>query len=278
MAIFWIIHISLYKKEKNPEWEWDSLFYLFLFSLLLVRVFGFWSSEYLFIFIRRKILFDFTVVKFGLCTNPNSVAYRVKWLGWFFHARIRVWQRPLFWVSSPLLLWLLHPHFTVYYTSVLLCLVAEELLKGYGNWQFFMLECSSFSYLLQKFVYVHLGYMELKYCCWIFTDFLEIFLSLKCNLKFSWALTISVQTHRHLTTHVSGDCKMINSFGNLASTYSFCCLQRQATGRVSFFQTSAKHSYQKKCLLSSEVSAWSHWPCIDLILKIYVKRFWFVYV
>lgn len=113
LAIFWIIHISLYKKEKNPEWEWDSLFYLFLFSLLLVRVFGFWSSEYLFIFIRRKILFDFTVVKFGLCTNSNSVAYRVKWLGWFFRARIRVWQRPLFWVSSPLLPWLLHPHFTV---------------------------------------------------------------------------------------------------------------------------------------------------------------------
>lgn len=113
LAIFWIIHISLYKKEKNPEWEWDSLFYLFLFSLLLVRVFGFWSSEYLFIFIRRKILFDFTVVKFGLCTNSNSVAYRVKWLGWFFHARIRVWQRSLFWVSSPLLPWLLHPHFTV---------------------------------------------------------------------------------------------------------------------------------------------------------------------
>lgn len=119
LAIFWIIHISLYKKEKNPEWEWDSLFYLFLFSLLLVRVFGFWSSEYLFIFIRR-----------------NSVAYRVKWLGWFFRARIRVWQRPLFWVSSPLLPWLLHPHFTVYYTSLLLCLVAEELLKGYRNWHF----------------------------------------------------------------------------------------------------------------------------------------------
>lgn len=136
LAIFWIIHISLYKKEKNSEWEWDSLFYLFLFSLLLVRVFGFWSSEYLFIFIRRKILFDFTVVKFGLCTNSNSVAYRVKWLGWFFRARIRVWQRPLFWVSSPLLPWLLHPHFTVYYTSLLLCLVAEELLKGYRNWHF----------------------------------------------------------------------------------------------------------------------------------------------
>lgn len=138
LAIFWIIHISLYKKEKNPEWEWDSCFICFslVFSLLLVRVFGFWSSEYLFIFIRRKILFDFTVVKFGLCTNSNSVAYRVKWLGWFFHARIRVWQRPLFWVSSPLLPWLLHPHFTVYYTSVLLCLVAEELLKGYRNWHF----------------------------------------------------------------------------------------------------------------------------------------------
>ncbi|KAL9434461.1 hypothetical protein AB3S75_029159 [Citrus x aurantiifolia] len=29
---------------------------------------------------------------------------------------------------------------------------------------------------------------------------------------------------------------------------------RQATGRVSFLQTSAKHSYQKKCLLSSKVS------------------------
>lgn len=160
--------------------------------------------------------------------------------------------------------------------SIPILLLLYECAAVFGCWgiveriwklTFLMLECSSFSYLLQKFVYVHLGYMELKCCCWIFTDFLEIFLSLKCNLNFSWALTLSVQTHGHLTTHVSGGCKMINSFGNLAWTYSFCCLQRQATGRVGFFRTSAKHSYQKKCLLSSEVSAWSHWPCIDLILK-----------
>lgn len=78
------LSISHYIRKKKTQSESGTLCFIcfsLVFSLLLVRVFGFWSSEYLFIFIRRKILFDFTVVKFGLCTNSNSVAYRVKWLG-----------------------------------------------------------------------------------------------------------------------------------------------------------------------------------------------------